>query len=205
MAMVLGIDIGLVNFSYCFLSMKGRGVRAWDTVNLLSLCGMSIQCSKVTPADLHSIAEVVFPSIFGDLSGVRHVAIEQQPHGKYANTKMIVLSHLTLAYFRRLARDPASPVVTARMVPPGQKYNQGFLASTGLPVKKRKYADRKLLGVQLAHAIGPRLGVDMSRMDCSHKKDDLADSFLLAYVELLTWSDLYGVNTGSGAEEEEDI
>ncbi len=217
MALVtLGVDIGLINFSYCVLRCaqnneeeeevgedqmedekdeeKKWSVREWKLVNLLDLAGFEpgFSCNKVTPVDLHNIADFVLPALFSleflQNHQVQHVAIEQQPHGKYANTRMIALSHLVFSFFRRIliGGGEQSPLITVAMVSAGCKYQKVFLEKYGL-TKQTKYSARKSLGVDMAERLCGEMDISAEAMSIATKNDDLADSFLLAYSEQLKW------------------
>jgi hypothetical protein len=193
----MGIDIGLRHLSFCVL----RGERkspllsssCWRTVSLLELLGLpkDFSCKKINPGDLHDIGSLVLPKLFSEAflerHGVGHIAIEMQPHGKYANTRMIVLSHLLLAYFRGLIlrSDGGGPrrLQTAGLVSASSKYPPDLLKTYGLS-KQRNYAKRKALGVTLMRRL---CGFGAQALFPIAKADDYADSFLLAFHSLRFW------------------
>jgi hypothetical protein len=196
---VMGIDIGIRNLSFCVLAEEHKGQRlttsSWKTVDLLaSLPGAEgLSCNKVTPLDLHEITHYVFGEIFSDdfirKNGVQHIVIEQQPHGKYANVKMIVLSHLLLDHFRRMvyrrAAESDFPLKTAGFVSAATKYPNWFLRKNGWK-KQKKYDKRKRLGIVIAETLCRWHDL---HWEMEHKKkDDYADSFLLAYFQLSLWN-----------------
>jgi len=187
----LGIDIGLVNLSFCVLA-KDDDIYVplcWKNIDLMQLAGLGhVSCRDVTPMDLHDIASFVIPSLFGldflRLHNIQHVAIEQQPHGKYSNIKMIVISHLIYSYFRHLIIAPirtVSALVTVTMMSAAKKYDPLVLKLYNLS-KQKIYKDRKRLSVQLTERICSDIGVCTTGVFDAHKCDDLADSFLLAHA-----------------------
>jgi len=191
----LGIDIGIINFSFCVLQQnqdQKQKILEWKRVNLLDLCGFEngFSCKKVTPIDLHNISDFVFPKLFSmefmKKYTVNHIAIEQQPHGKFGQIKMIMLSHLLFSYFRRLVFNLQWPLLTVSMMSASQKYQKKFLTKYEL-TKQKRYNNRKALGVELAEKIGADLLLDMNEMTKLEKADDMADSFLIAYSEQLNW------------------
>ena len=123
----LGIDIGLVNFSFCVLRCDeedAQHVLEWQRVNLLDLCGYpeGFSCKKLTPVDLHNIAEIALPQLFDPTSflgryTVQHVAIEQQPHGKYGQIKMIASSAATTKSTISRLHTPATMLRIKRSCP----------------------------------------------------------------------------------------
>jgi hypothetical protein len=186
----LGIDIGLRNFSYCVIRTTAGGVDVvdvvdWQLVDLMEMCGFAkgFSCNRITSKDLHDIGDFVFPLIFScdymNKHGVNHIAIEQQPHGRLSNPKMIALTHILYSYMRSLFTNLkcGSPLRTVVLMAASQKYNTPLLARFGFS-KQKDYKERKLLSVKLVQAI-------LGTVDFPHgvtKVDDLADSFLLAYV-----------------------
>ena len=196
MLTTLGIDIGLVNFSYCVLRKKidkTQEILEWKRINLLDMCGFEsgFSCKKVTPIDLHNISDFVFPKLFSkefiEKYDVTHVAIEQQPHGKFCQIKMITLSHLLFSYFRRIVFQLQLPLTTVKMMAASQKYQQQFLEKYKLS-KQKRYNNRKALGVEITERLAADLLLDITEMTKLEKPDDMADSFLLAYSEQLAWT-----------------
>ena len=192
----MGIDIGLRHLSFCVLRGDRKSSRllssCWRTVSLLKLLGLpdDFSCKKINPGDLHDIASLVLPKLFStaflDRHRVGHIAIEMQPHGKYANTRMIVLSHLLLAYFRGLifrGREGPSHLQTAGLVSASAKYPADLLKTYGLS-KQRNYAKRKAVGVTLMRKL---CGFGAQALFPIAKADDYADSFLLAFHSLRFW------------------
>lgn len=213
MLTTLGIDIGIVNFSFCVLRIDQDGrqtVKRWERVNLLNMCMFpkTFSCKKIKPVDIHTIAETVLPKLFDAVDFIQaheihHVAIEQQPHGKYANTRMISFSHLVFAYFRRLVCRGV--ITTVRFMSASQKYQRKFLDQTGLR-RAKGYKNRKDLGVCIVRFFCDKFGIALECFETEGKKDDLADSFLLAYSEQLLWVNFYGIKselTSLGGMEED--
>lgn len=194
MPTTLGIDIGLVNFSYCVVREKDGCITIpdWKVINLLDMMGFvaGFPCAKVTPVDLHNIVDFVLPTIFGvdffQSYNVQHVAIEQQPHGKYGHIRMIALSHLIFSHFRRMVFGATNSVLSVVMVSAACKYQKAFLDKFGFE-KQKQYNRRKNLGVDIAMGLCKELAIPTTLIEDAPKKDDLADSFLLAYAELLKW------------------
>lgn len=203
MTVTLGIDIGFVNFSFCVLEQGDQGgqghmILAWENLNILALAGFEpgFSCSKLTPTDIHNIAELLTAVHFGcrflALHKIQHVAIEQQPHGKYGNMKMITLSHLLHSYFRRRILDTPPHedcfLQTSTLMAASQKYQASFLNRFGLE-KQKVYKNRKALGVRLMTLLLEELKISVVVGPLDKKKqDDFADSFLLAYSSMLLWT-----------------
>jgi len=125
MLTILGIDIGIRNFSMCILRRTPSNsfqILDWDNINLLRWLPHRTTCNKVTMSDIHLLMNTVIPEIWQTRCQphqVQHIAIEQQPQGKYANTKMIILSHLLVHYFQEhIATGPH--LVTCRLVSAGK-------------------------------------------------------------------------------------
>jgi hypothetical protein len=146
-------------------------------------------------SDIHLLINTAIPEIWQTRCQphqIQHIAIEQQPQGKYANTKMIILSHLLVRYFQEhIATGPH--LVTCRLVSAGKKYNKQFLARCQC-TRERKYKNRKLLSIRLCRSLCQEFcPTVMNRLKCK-KADDLADSFLMAFSEHLEWEKPYGLN-----------
>lgn len=195
---IVGVDIGIRNFSFCVLREDGKTLRVleWRNVDLRASCpGLSgLSCKKLTPADLHDVAQC---GLFRDLLSedfvrrhrVQHVAIEQQPQGKYGNMRMILLSHLLLGHFlrmlRRLAPEEGFPLKTAALVSASTKYPKWLLDRHGW-AKQKNYEKRKRLGVSTARLLCRNHNIEWNQ-EAKKKEDDYADSFLLAYFRMGVW------------------
>ena len=182
--MQVGVDIGLRNFSLCVLG--GDEVVRWELVDIVQLSGkthITNYKKQLRPADIHDIAEVVFPHLFPPewlRRSVTHFGIESQPGGKYANPLCILLSHLLCSYVRRQmyrsVRRAQQRLHTVRMVGAAGKYRKDWLHLAGESVKLRDYPNRKALSVRLATVLA---GVPIPTVGSS-KADDLADAYLIA-------------------------
>jgi hypothetical protein len=172
-----------------------REVLQWGLVDLLGLCGYdpSTSCKQVTATELYDIVEhamtVLFPRTFFLTHEINHVAIEQQPCGKFGNSKMVMLSMFLFGAMRReLGTLP--PLRTVKIVSARTKYQDSLLRGFDLS-RERVYADRKALSVTLTNCLLQRDDIHVSPRDLFEntiKKDDLADSFLLAYAYLQLWN-----------------
>ena len=167
--LILAVDPGIRNLACCIVG-HGREIVRWETVDLCP--------SKARP----TIADVVVGACaFADSlpAGIAEARIEQQPN---QNQKMKCLSHVLQALF--LARR----IEQVRIVP-ARVYKQagGTYAS-----RKRAAVDRA------AELLGTLTGSTAAFTDAK-KRDDLADSLLLALYDATTTAT--GHPTASGAPE----
>lgn len=165
--MFLGIDVGLRNLSYCLLTGKGR-LACWSVVDLLEWC----PGHQTTPDAL----AMVLPALFKDFVDL-HVGIESQPRW---NRPMWLLSHIVFRYFR--ARLWHHGVRSVRFLRAHRKYNAKWLAMCSLPPDNFCYTQRKCHSVQICRALAAKYGIPLDRFEKACKKDDLADSLLMAFL-----------------------
>lgn len=172
---ILGIDIGLRNFSYCivFDSNGGIEVDKWATVDVLKMCNIQKPCTNVKITQLHDIAEHCLPKLFPSPCLFDSVQIENQPCGRFSNKLMIVFSHLIYSYFRRHCAKHK-----IHLQSPTLKYNKEWLARFGLS-KQRGYHARKRLSIQLMECFCKKFHITIPSLT---KLDDAADALLLALV-----------------------
>lgn len=195
MAACLGIDIGIRNLSYCILQkdMAGRfQIIEWQLVDVLQVCGQSERsCDTLTSAEIHDLARFALPLIFPTdrlkQHNIAHVLIEQQPHGKYGNQKIILFSHLIFEYFRSQLLDQriGDTLETVVFTGAAKKYDSQWLHRYNLS-RPTNYAQRKQTSVQLCDIFCTEL--QLTHLPANNtKKDDLADAFLLAYIGWQHW------------------
>ena len=189
MTACLGIDVGIRNLSYCILQREENNtfrIPEWRLVDVLQLCGMAdVSCDKLTSNEIHDIASFALPKIFSvnslQLHNIAHVSIEQQPHGKYGNQKIILFSHLIFEYFRSrlLNQSIGDKLETVFFTGAAKKYEKKWLVEHRLP-KPTNYAQRKQTSVKLCDLLCKNMGLSLSPIGA--KRDDLADAFLLALI-----------------------
>ena len=192
----LGIDIGLRNLAICVLhrntNTAAYAIQDWQLIDVMQCCGMGERkCTQLTSAQIHDMAEYALPKLFPltylTTNKIYHVAIEQQPCGKYSNQRIILFSHLVYHYFRRLLCQQGwreSTLTTVAFASAALKYNQNWLQKYHVP-KPKTYIQRKEASVQLCKAI--RLDAGIPVMLTKLKQDDLADAFLLAFATWERW------------------
>jgi hypothetical protein len=183
----LGIDVGIRNLSFCILQLEPSAILKWELIDVLELCGLpDLSCTKLTSSQMHDIARYALPRIFPvqliQSNQISHVSIEQQPHGKYGNQKIILFSHLIYDYFRQYLFNQVygDTMETVVFTGAAKKYDKLWFVKYGLP-KPKNYADRKSTSTQLCHLLCDEM--QLPRMPTGHcKEDDLADAFLLAVI-----------------------
>lgn len=183
----LGIDIGIRNLSYCQIriSEKTKTIERWGLVSILDNDDDNVK--DLCSSDIHNLCAYKLPQFFTDTSTVvTHVCIEQQPGGKYANPKPMLVSHLVYHFFHaklmNIKRN--DKLQSVQFVAPSRKYQPSWLKSFN-EQKQSKYACRKQLSVRLCANLINKDSVDNSSgitLEMYKKSDDLADSFLLAYT-----------------------
>lgn len=179
MKLYLGIDIGIRNMSFCVLGLDENGgveIKRWELVDLLQ--GERIKsANKVPLVRVHSLLAKFLATHF-PTEETRHtihtVAIELQPQGRMTNTRMQIMSHLMLWHFRGMMGQ-GDTLKDVRFVDPKLKYSKGLMEENGITAKKG-YAGRKANSIALCRALTTMPNPS------GRKLDDLADSFLLAYV-----------------------
>jgi len=195
MTSCFGIDVGIRNLSYCVLQRDEKHtykIREWKLIDVMSRCDMSdTSCKKLTSGQIHDIADFILPSIFPPEFLTRyqiaHVSIEQQPHGKYGNQKIILFSHLFYDYFAKLrnAQTWGSCLTSVVFTGAAQKYNSTWLQQHVIP-KPKTYPQRKSTSIKLCQKLCTLY--ELTALPQDSKRDDLADSFLLALVVWERWS-----------------
>lgn len=198
----LGIDIGLRNFSYCILEHQhDLCVRDWKLVDIIQLCGLPKKsCNKLTLTDIHSIAnysfEIIFPLTFLVNNKIAHISIEQQPHGKFGNQKMIIFSHLLYSYLQKFIQkvNIGDTLQTVEFTAASKKYKKVVLEKYNLQTST-KYQVRKENSVTLCDKILEDLKISVNcELQEQCKRDDLADAFLLALEIHDKWYSTKGLN-----------
>lgn len=175
---VMGIDIGLRNLAVCVLCKKEEEeevtIKHWQVYDILEGGNMPATCALVHPV-AEAWLDELFPSAL--IRSMRHVAVEAQPGGKFANAKPTLFSHLLLSHLRRIQRTDlrlGDALVSVQHMAPSKKFRTH---NTGkVPTN---YAKRKALSVQLCKAL-----LTNTPMPPCKKEDDLADAFLLAMCAL---------------------
>jgi hypothetical protein len=185
----LGIDIGIRNLSSCLIKKQKTGtwtIVQWKLIDMLDFCNNRFRsCNDMHSIDVHSLSEHLLPKLFPLNKFPTYVCIEQQPHGKYGNQKLVLLSHLIYSYFRQVLINAkfGQNLLAVKFVSPNSKYCNPWLQKYG-HVKGKTYVARKKLSVALfknlvhEHKVCNESGISF---DDHNKKDDLADSFLLAF------------------------
>jgi len=211
----LGIDIGIRNLSFCQLVKQNTGdwaIAQWHLVDMLEFCNTRFKsCTDMHSIDVHALAEYLLPLIFPATALPTFVCIEQQPHGKYGNQKLVLLSHLIYAYFRQfLARATfGQKLLAVKFVSPNSKYCTPWLQKYG-QTRGKTHCARKKLSIALFEKLVAEYQVSnlSTVVFADHKKqDDLADSFLLAFYTAIFIAPrlpdrLVRCNPESGGEEE---
>ena len=195
MTACLGIDVGLRNLSYCILQKTDEkfSITDWKLIDVLRLCGLDGSCDKLTSNEIHDIANYALPLLFPPDTihryNIAHVAIEQQPHGKYGNQKIILFSHLIYNFFRiqLLNQKVGDKLETVVFTGSAKKYEKKWLLDNGLP-RPTTYAQRKETSVQLCNIFCKSLHVRTLSGHLTDKQDDLADAFLLAFIAWQNWN-----------------
>jgi hypothetical protein len=199
MTSCLGIDVGIRNLSFCILKKEDKlyTIGHWALVDVLECCGMQdASCKDLTSGQIHTIAHFVIPAIFPAKfikeNKIAHVSIEQQPHGKYGNQKIILFSHLLYDYFRCLiwAVKWGDVIQTVNFTGAGQKYQKTWLSRYNLSTS-RNYGQRKQNSITLCEKLRQDLNVQGNAevwIENTDKQDDLADAFLLALAIWDRWS-----------------
>ena len=187
----LGIDIGIRNLSCCLLKLQDKKwtIEAWELYDLLQLCDNEFKnCNELLSTDVHSVSDFVLPKLFKKsyiTKQINHICIEQQPHGKYGNQKLVLFSHLMYSYFQRMLCDiKFTDILTSvRFISANSKYCQTWLRKYSKS-KQKVYGARKKLSVELVRCLWKDYNItNLSKtdFDTHSKKDDLADAFLLAF------------------------
>jgi len=185
----LGIDIGIRNFSFCKIRASASKVEIlqWENIDCIKLT----DCPKKSLAsikskeffDLCAYGLSKIELLFDNFSDVTHVLIENQPLGKYQNPKTLCVQNLLYSYFRNKLNSPTttSALRSVQLVAASTKYKSKFLAAFSME-KVSNYDRRKMLSINLANQLITKWKVTgAAKFDlCREKKDDLADSFLLA-------------------------
>jgi len=176
----LGVDIGFKNFSYCVYRTQRDThtghILDWQNISLIDP-DAKYNCKTMKLHHIHEIYRTgIIPLLsraYFDHFEITHVAIEQQPHGKYCNVKMVILANLIYAHCFQLLPDNVC------FTPPNRKYTKRMLRHFGIQRSGRGYKHRKLLSIKMMHmCVPPTLEIFQSASKC----DDLADSFLIALV-----------------------
>lgn len=199
MTACLGIDVGIVNLSYCILARTDAEyeIKDWKLINVLRLCNLEdTSCKSLTSVDIHNIARFVIGRIFtADFireNAIAHVSIEQQPGGKYGNAKIILFSHLIYEYFQNFLWNVQwkSTLQTVRFIGASQKYKKTWLSRYNIQTS-REYKQRKHNSVYLCNSLCRDLRVknhNENSIITHEKNDDLADAFLLALAAWEHWA-----------------
>ena len=193
----LGIDIGIRNISCCALQKDADGgwaITRWELHDLLNYTGdQYASCQDLNCVDLHAVLDHALPLLFPRdwvVHNVQHVCIEQQPHGRCGNPKLVLLAHLLYDYFYALLRHSrfGETLLSVAFVSPNSKYNQAWLDQYG-QIRQKRHGDRKRLSIYLTENLVRDLGVRNQSgtvFEAHQKRDDLADSFLLALFAALS-------------------
>ena len=192
----LGIDIGIRNLSCCKLEHENGEwkITSWQLYDLLDFTDNQFtSCNDLHTIDVHTLADYMLPKIFPAekvTQTINHVCIEQQPHGKYGNQKLVLLSHLIYQHFRRLWYTTffGSTLWSVRFVSPNSKYCQKWLTKYGYH-KEKLYGGRKRLSVDLLKSLFDDYRIQNltdTVPETTKKADDFADSFLLAFYTAIT-------------------
>lgn len=190
----LGIDVGIRNLSFCVLQKDSAGhfhIIDWQLIDVLQVCGIDSSCDQLTSNEIHDIASyalpLIFPIDFIQKNLIAHVSIEQQPHGKYGNQKIILFSHLLFEYFRNplFNQKKGDLLQTVAFTGAAKKYDRRWLSLHNLP-KPKTYTQRKQTSVQLCQLFCAQLKLQELPFT-RDKQDDLADAFLLAYIAWEHW------------------
>ena len=193
----LGIDVGIRNLSFCVLQKSKEGqfcIVDWQLIDVLQLCGLDGSCDDLTSNEIHDIARhalpLIFPTNFIQRYQIAHVGIEQQPHGKYGNQKIILFSHLLFEYFRSslLNQHRGDTLQTVAFTGAAKKYDKQWLAMFKLS-KPTTYIERKQTSVRLCKLFCAKFQLSELPKATLAKQDDLADAFLLAYIAWSHWLD----------------
>jgi len=209
---VLAIDPGIWNFSYCIAyTTPGTGVtvKQWCNINMLHEAGYSedtrnkIKVTEMTQTFLSHVFVSALERMFPP-SMVRHdfdkIVIENQVRGGKRSGRMpelatTIFNYFTIACSSRNVCCWAFPDI--HMMDPKLKFDEGkyFRLSAAALIPggtgtKPSYAQRKAYGVRLAntlinHLDGPDIPDNiLAEFASTGKKDDMADSLLLAAVAL---------------------
>lgn len=192
----LGIDIGIRNLNVCRLVRDATGglfIKEWKNLDLLDLCQQPCwqSCDDLKINDVGLVSRWLFPKLFPRaeiLSGVHHVCLEQQPMGKYANFKIVLVSFYLFEYFHSMWRTVGfrDTLRSVSFVSPQQKYRSDWLKTCGVS-KYKEYQKRKVCSVFLQsqlqglYKITNETSVDLRQ---KAKPDDYADSFLIALSQI---------------------
>ena len=163
-----GIDIGLVNFSYCIIT-DAQTIEAWENVNVVTQLGYK-SCRQINLGQLDSIAGYIIHHILKPVENrIDHIVIEGQPkHSKFKCLSYVLQSRLN-------ALRTSTQLISVAIIGASTKYCKPWLQRYNL-TKQKVYKNRKKLSIQLCTLM---LGSKFNNQE-SKKRDDLADSYLLA-------------------------
>jgi hypothetical protein len=169
--LVLGMDVGLRNLALCVCERSTMRIDKW----ILHDC-FPDEKLPTTSACIVKVVNDLKDLLHGSLSeyvpNIRTVAIEAQPFGmaKASNNKMRAVQAAIEATFALML-----PQVTVQTVSPQAKRCEGD-----------NYAQRKADAIrQVAQHLQEMPGQPSEIFETSAKKDDLADSFLVARAVVL--------------------
>ena len=186
----LGIDVGIRNFSYCLLQRQAGVIRIleWRNIDLLTMLPMKRWC-QIKNGHVRDVARHTMKVLFPPKKVCRtinYVVIESQPK----NGKMQLFSRFILDYFQRLREQGTHQDVLlgCTFLSAKTKYNKDWVPDQKT---KRSYPQRKALSCRLCQRLlqehQVQYDTNLFLSGGGAKKDDLADSFLLAlYVCLFT-------------------
>lgn len=193
----LGIDIGIRNLNVCRITQSAQGslsIKEWRNLDLLNLCHQPFwkSCDDIKMTDIGMLSRWLFPRLFPRqdiLSQVHHVCLEQQPMGKYANPKVVLVSFFLFEYFNSMWRTLGfkDTLRSVSFVSPQQKYRVAWLKKFGFS-KYKNYEKRKLCSVLLQSRLREMYKItnetSVNLLEES-KPDDYADSFLIALSQIV--------------------
>lgn len=179
---VMGIDIGTRNLSYCVLRADGT-VATWALVDITLQPGTSYVLDRTD--DLVSSAWRALHADQAGWAGVHTIVIESQ---SFATVIMQNIAAGLLAYLEVVRTLEPAAAFTVEFVHPATKYRDATAADNAAGGKGTTHARNKRISIAIAsrllNATIPARHPVRAFFDVPTKRDDLADSFLLARARL---------------------
>ena len=193
MTTILGIDVGLRNLAICRIQIKENSceIIAWEVLDVLQdkkSKQISIQDGvNILLESLSNVRNDTNNTLLAD--GIDICCIESQPTGRMAtgNTRMKVMSHIIQAFFKI-----NMPTTIVKFINPKSKLVNEFVTTLlgdgekeekGDAATKKRYRQHKKRAIQACQCYLEKENQKWSEWYMKlPKKDDAADSFLIAYL-----------------------
>ena len=182
MQTILAFDVGSSHLSYCYMETDGgetKQMLGWEVVDVHAYWDKGEFPKKATISDLARATTLALKHICEEKQWNPHVVlIEQQPVGmksSVVNTTMKCLQHCIETFFVLKSQH-----IIIKCVSPGTKLGKEGRGLTYAQRKKQAVEVVKTILIQTSTS-HPLQNKWLLLLGQSSKKDDLADSFLIAY------------------------